>query len=87
MFQIVLPDTITRAEFMAKMMERNIGIGYHYPPIHLFTLYRARGFKEGMFPVAERIGRQIVTLPMFSAMAESDVERAVGAVKSVLQQK
>ncbi len=87
MFQIVLPDSITRAEFMAKMMERNIGIGYHYPPIHLFTLYRARGFKEGMFPVAERIGRQIVTLPMFSAMAESDVERAVGAVKSVLQQK
>ena len=49
-------------------------------------LYRERGFKEGMFPVAERIGRQIVTLPMFAAMSENDVERTVGAVESVLQQ-
>jgi dTDP-4-amino-4,6-dideoxygalactose transaminase len=86
LFQIVLPERITRASFMAKMMERNIGIGYHYAPIHLFKLYRERGFKEGMFPVAERVGRQIITLPMFSAMTENDVERAVGAVESVLQQ-
>jgi dTDP-4-amino-4,6-dideoxygalactose transaminase len=85
MFQIVLPERITRPDFMAKMMEKNIGIGYHYAPIHLFTLYRERGFKERMFPVAERVGKQIVTLPMFSAMTEKDVERAVGAVKSVLQ--
>jgi dTDP-4-amino-4,6-dideoxygalactose transaminase len=85
MFQIVLPQRIARADFMAKMMEQNIGIGYHYPAIHLFTLYRERGFSEGMFPVAERVGRQIVTLPMFTAMTENDVERTVGAVKSILQ--
>lgn len=86
MFQLVLPERIARADFMARMMEKNIGIGYHYPPIHLFTLYRERGFREGMFPIAERVGRRIVTLPMFSAMTEKDVERAVSAVKSVLQQ-
>jgi dTDP-4-amino-4,6-dideoxygalactose transaminase len=86
LFQLVLPERITRASFMAKMMEKNIGVGYHYAPIHLFKLYRERGFKEGMFPVAERVGRQIVTLPMFSAMTENDVERTVGAVESVLQQ-
>ncbi|MDB5761804.1 MAG: aminotransferase DegT [Herminiimonas sp.] len=85
MFQIVLPQRITRADFMEKMMAKNIGIGYHYPAIHLFTLYRERGFKEGMFPIAERVGRRIVTLPMFTAMTENDVERAVDAVKSVLQ--
>jgi len=85
MFQITLPDTLVRADFMAKMMEKNIGIGYHYAPIHLFTLYRQRGFKEGMFPVAERIGRQIVTLPLFAAMTTQDVERVVDAVKSILQ--
>ena len=85
MFQLMLPDRITRADFMAKMMEKNIGIGYHYAAIHLFTLYRERGFKEGMFPVAEHVGRQIVTLPLFPAMTNSDVERVVDAVKSVLQ--
>ena len=86
MFQIVLPERIARASFMEKMMARHIGIGYHYPPIHLLKLYRDRGFREGMFPIAERVGRQIVTLPMFHAMEENDVDRAVEAVKSVLHQ-
>ncbi len=68
MFQIVLPlDRLksTRAEFMAQMKERGIGTGVHYPAIHLFTLYRALGFHEGMFPHAERFGASTVTLPLF----------------------
>ncbi|HCE10612.1 MAG TPA: aminotransferase DegT [Oxalobacteraceae bacterium] len=84
MFHLVLPQRITRAAFMEKMMEKNIGLGFHYAPIHLFTLYRERGFKEGMFPVAERVCRQIVTLPLYPTLTENDVERVVDAVKSVL---
>ncbi|MDY7578344.1 DegT/DnrJ/EryC1/StrS aminotransferase family protein [Herbaspirillum sp. RTI4] len=85
MFQLVLPDRITRASFMEQMKALQIGIGYHYPAIHLLSLYRERGFTEGMFPIAEQVGRQIVSLPMFNAMNKDDVERAVSAVKSVLQ--
>ena len=84
LFQIILPKSVVRADFMKKMMEFNIGTGYHYSPIHLFTLYRERGFKEGMFPVAEHIGYQTVTLPMFNALQKEDVERVVAAVKSCL---
>jgi len=87
LFQIVLPDNgpTTRADFMRAMQERfNIGTGYHYAPIHLFTMYRERGFKEGMFPVSEKIGRLTVTLPMFYAMTTADVDRAVAAVKAIL---
>jgi dTDP-4-amino-4,6-dideoxygalactose transaminase len=84
MFHLVLPDRINRAAFMQRMLDLNIGLGFHYAAIHLFTLYRRRGFKEGMFPVAERVCRQIVTLPLFPAMNISDVERVVAAVKSIL---
>jgi len=84
LFQIVLPERITRPEFMEKMKAHNIGIGFHYAPIHLFRLYRALGFKEGMFPVAERVGKQIVSLPMFYAMNEADVERTCAAMRDVL---
>jgi len=84
MFHLVLPDRISRATFMQRMLDLNIGIGFHYAAIHLFTLYRKRGFKEGMFPVAERVCRQIVTLPLFPAMTQSNVERVVAAVKSIL---
>jgi dTDP-4-amino-4,6-dideoxygalactose transaminase len=85
MFHLVLPDRMSRAEFMQRMLDVNIGVGFHYAAIHLFTLYRRRGFKKGMFPVAERVCRQIVTLPLFPAMHDSDVERVVGAVKSILR--
>jgi dTDP-4-amino-4,6-dideoxygalactose transaminase len=84
LFQVVLPDRITRPEFMEKMKAHNIGIGFHYAPIHLFKLYRDRGFREGMFPVAERVGKQIVSLPMFYAMNEADVERTCAAMREVL---
>jgi dTDP-4-amino-4,6-dideoxygalactose transaminase len=87
LFQIILPDhgPDTRARFMTRLKdEHNVGTGFHYAPIHLFTLYRERGFKEGMFPVAEKIGRLTVTLPMFYAMTSADVERVVAAVKAVL---
>jgi len=85
MYHIVLPVRVNRAEFMQKMLDLGIGLGYHYRAIHLFTFYRERGFTDGMFPIAERVGKQIVTLPLFPSMTESDVERVVSAVKSCLQ--
>ena len=88
MFQIVLPldrlDT-DRAGIMADLKALGIGTGLHYPPIHLFSLYRERGFTEGMFPIAERIGRSIITLPLFPTLTESDVDRIVAAVAHVLE--
>jgi len=84
MYHIVLPERVNRAEFMQKMLDVKIGLGYHYRAIHLFTYYRERGFTDGMFPIAERIGKQIVTLPLFPSMEFADVERVVSAVKSCL---
>ncbi|MEX3690546.1 DegT/DnrJ/EryC1/StrS family aminotransferase [Paraburkholderia sp. BR14263] len=86
MFQITLPlDTlaIDRAGFMGELKERGIGSGVHYPAIHLFTLYRERGFKAGMFPHAERFGASTVTLPLFTQMTESDVARVCSAVDEI----
>ena len=87
LFQLILPDRgpTTRADFMTRLKEEHkVGTGFHYAAIHLFTLYRARGFHEGMFPESERIGRLTVTLPMFYAMTKADVERVVDAVNAVL---
>lgn len=87
MFHLVLPESVERAQFMQNMLDRGIGLGYHYRAIHLFTLYRQRGFTDGMFPIAERIGKQIVTLPLFPSMTQNDVERVVAEVKSCLSSK
>ncbi|RQH07437.1 DegT/DnrJ/EryC1/StrS family aminotransferase [Paraburkholderia dinghuensis] len=89
MFQITLPLeklTISRAAFMEQLKERGIGSGVHYPAIHLFTLYRERGFKAGMFPHAERFGATTVTLPLFTQMTNDDVARVCRAVNEICEQ-
>ncbi len=77
--------SLRRAEFMEQMKARGIGVGVHYPAIHLFTAYRALGYRDGQFPNAERIGRETVTLPLFPAMAPGDVDRVVEAVNAIVR--
>jgi dTDP-4-amino-4,6-dideoxygalactose transaminase len=75
---------ITRLQFIEAMAQRGIGVGIHYPAIHLFTAYRAMGYRDGQFPNAEAVGRETVTLPLFPAMELSDVERVVAAVNEII---
>jgi len=84
MFQVLLPDGADRGRFIARMKDRGIGVGVHYPALHLFSLYRARGFKPGDFPHAERIGATTVTLPLFPAMQDSDIDRVCAAMAASL---
>ena len=87
MFQVVLPlaaMSISRGEFIARMKARSIAVGVHYPPIHLFKLYRGLGYSEGRFPHAEHVGAGIVTLPLFPTMTNSDVERVCAACAEIL---
>jgi dTDP-4-amino-4,6-dideoxygalactose transaminase len=77
--------TISRTQFMEAMKARGIGVGVHYPAIHLFSAYRALGYRAGQFPNAERIGRETVTLPLFPAMQMQDVERVVEAAGAVVR--
>ena len=87
MFQPLLPldrMTITRGEFIERMKAERVGVGVHYPAMHLFALYRSLGFRKGHYPVAEEIGRSTVTLPLFPAMTNADVERVCAVSSKVL---
>ena len=85
-FTPLLPlKSISRPQFIEAMKARGIGVGVHYPAIHLFSAYRALGYREGRFPNAERIGRETVTLPLFPAMDLPDVERVVAAASAILR--
>ncbi|MGE5524965.1 MAG: DegT/DnrJ/EryC1/StrS family aminotransferase [Rhodospirillaceae bacterium] len=89
MFAPLLPleqMRIGRKEFIAAMRERDIGVGVHYPAMHLFTLYRKLGYKEGDFPNTERIGRSTVTLPLFPGMELADVDRVCDAAGHIVRE-
>ncbi len=75
---------ISRQQFIQMMHGLGIGVGIHYPAMHLFSVYRRLGYKEGDFPNAEHIGRATVTLPLFPGMEFSDVERVCQAVADII---
>jgi dTDP-4-amino-4,6-dideoxygalactose transaminase len=83
MFQVLLPAARLnggRAAVMAAMRADGILTGVHYPAVHLFSFYREQGWREGMLPHAERVGRSILTLPLFPAMRDGDVERVCASL-------
>jgi dTDP-4-amino-4,6-dideoxygalactose transaminase len=87
MFQLLIDFErrgITRADFQKSMAERGIGIGVHYPCIPALTYYRQRGYRPEDTPVAARVGRETVTLPLFPAMQDEDVPRVCRALREVL---
>jgi dTDP-4-amino-4,6-dideoxygalactose transaminase len=88
MFQVVLSgerQTLRRSDVLAKLHAAGIGAGVHYPAIHLFTVYRKLGWKEGDLPIAERVARNILTLPLFPAMTRTDVARVVENLVAILE--
>ncbi len=88
MFQPLLPLgrlAFGRQAFIEAMKQHGIGIGVHYPAMHLFALYRRLGYRPGDFPVAEKIGAATVTLPLFAAMADADVDRVCTALQRVIE--
>ena len=88
MFQVVLPLnqlTIDRAQVMTELKDLGIGTGVHYPAITGFTLYKDQGYKTSDTPIAERIGRSILTLPLFPTMSDEDVARIAKELVGILK--
>ena len=88
MFQVFLPLeqlNVDRAQVMSELKDLGIGTGVHYPTITGFTLYQKLGYQTESTPIAQRIGRAILTLPLFPGMADQDIGRIVSALVGILK--
>ena len=87
MFSVLLPlpaMTISRQQLRAALEAEGIGTGVSYEALHLSTLGRRYGYKDGDFPVAERIARETLTLPLHAGMTEADVDRVCAATAAAV---
>ena len=87
MWSVLLPLkqlAIDRRQFRDALEARGIGTGVSYEALHLSTLGRRHGGREGQFPNTERISRETVTLPLHAAMTVSDVDRVAAAAAEVI---
>jgi dTDP-4-amino-4,6-dideoxygalactose transaminase len=74
-----------RDRIRADLEARGIQTGLHYPiPLHLQKAYRHLEHREGDFPVAERIGRECLTLPLFPEMTDEQQAAVFSALREAL---
>jgi len=86
---LIEPDNtkngIDRDSFIEELAKRDIGTSVHYKPLHRMTYYKEKcGLKPEMFPNAEWVFKRCVSLPMFSAMSDGQVEYVIKNIKEVL---
>ena len=71
-YHLYVVRVLDREAFQGALAEAGIGTGIHYPiPLHLQKAYENLNYKKGDFPVTERVAAEIVSLPMFPQLSES----------------
>jgi dTDP-4-amino-4,6-dideoxygalactose transaminase len=71
-----------RDDMARGLLGENVGIGVHYTPVHLFTVYReGLGTRRGMFPVAEDFGLNTLSLPLTPYLSDDDVNDVINAFR------
>ena len=87
-FVVRLADEYTREDrdaVLAHLRSRGIACRNYFVPIHLQPYMRERfGYREGMFPVTERIAERTISLPFYGRLTEGDVARVAGAMREAV---
>ena len=59
-----------------------MGVAVNYRPIHLLKYYRENfGYKEGDYPVAEKMGQRTISFPLYPSLKETEVKYVVKVFK------
>jgi len=76
--------TIGRDAFIEELRARNVGTSVHFIPLHLHPYYQeAWSYRPGQFPGAEHAFAGAVSLPLYPAMSDRDVDDVVAAIADV----
>lgn len=76
---------VDRKTIFTELMEQNIGVNVHYIPIYLFPYYQELGFQQGLCPVAEKVYEEFITVPLYPAMTNEDVQDVIAAVNRTIR--
>jgi dTDP-4-amino-4,6-dideoxygalactose transaminase len=70
-----------RQGLQSHLAEAKIDTGIHYPiPLHMQRAYESFGYREGDFPVSEKIALEVVSLPMYPQLKQEQQARIVNEV-------
>lgn len=76
---------ISKAEFINELTKLNIGTSVHFIPVHLHPYYKNKyGYVPNDFPVAYKEYQRVLSIPLYPAMLDSDVEDVIESICLIL---
>ncbi len=88
LFVLRLDDSLEmeRDAFIEQMYARGIGCSVHYIPLHLQPYWRDRyGLRPEQFPHSQKAYERMLSIPLYTAMSDADVQRVISAVREIVQ--
>ena len=73
-----------REKAISLLGEKKIPTAVHYPmPLHLQEAFKDLGYKEGDFPISEKVSQEIMSLPMSPYLSKEQQDYIVDALKDI----
>lgn len=80
-YTVILPDYVDRSQLMESMRSQGIPTMIYYErPLHLQKALAYLGYKQGDFPIAEKISSRALSLPMHPYLTEDEIEMIAHAL-------
>lgn len=76
--------TGTRREVFDALAAENVQCNVHYIPVYYFPHYEKLGYPKGLCPNAEKAYEGFISIPLYPAMTDQDVEDVITAIKKVI---
>lgn len=74
----------TKKEIIDELKKHNIYLQVHYIPVHTQPYYQQLGFKPGDYPAAEKYYSQSISLPLYPALSDKDIQKIIAVIKKVI---
>ena len=88
LFPVLVAPFVDRNRVMEGLKDFGIQSSIHYPPIHLFSLYRNQfGCKKGDLPITEEMSQREITLPLHPRLDTGDVKWIAKKVKEAISRR
>lgn len=75
---------VGRLTIFQELWDIGIGVNVHYLPVYWHPYYQSIGYEKGLCPQAENLYENILTLPLYPAMTDNEVQRVIDAVQTVI---
>jgi len=84
-FHVYAVRTAQRDTLRARLADAGVQTAVHYPiPVHLQPAYRDLGYRSGDFPVAERLAREVLSLPIFPELTEQQIDIVADVIRTYI---